>query len=119
MKQAQHVETLHRTAMELAQQAEMAPDTSRSQDLFRAAFEKERQAAELIEDRIDLEPTRSVLFRSAASLAMDCRDFAEAERLLEKGLAGRPPADLAEEMRSLRRSLPAKEPMGGRRAISG
>ena len=90
-----------------------APDPLHSQELFRAAFEKEREAAELIEDRTDLEPTRSVLFRSAASLAMDCRDFAEAERLLEKGLAGRPPEDLAEEMRNLRRSLPAKEPMGG------
>ncbi len=119
MNQAQQIETLHRTAMELAQQGEMASDTSRSQELFRAAFEKEREAAELLKDRLDLEPTRSVLFRSAASLAMDCRDFAEADRLLENGLAGRPPADLAEEMRDLRRLLPAKEPAAGRRAISG
>jgi hypothetical protein len=119
MKQAQHVETLHRTAIDLAQQAEMTSDTPRSQELFRAAFEKEREAAELLQDRVDLEPTRSVLFRSAASLAIDCRDFAEAERLLEKGLAGRPPADLAEEMKDLRRSLPTKEPAGGRRAVSG
>jgi hypothetical protein len=112
MKPAHDIETLHRTAMELAQQAEIAPDTPRSQELFRAAFEKEREAAELLEDRMDLEPTRSVLFRSAASLAMDCRDFAAAERLLEKGLAGSPPADLAEEMRNLRHSLPVK-PMRG------
>lgn len=119
MKQAQDIETLHRTAMELAQQAELAPDPPHSQKLFRAAFEKEREAAELIGDRADLGPTRSVLFRSAASLAMDCRDFMEAERLLEKGLSGRPPADLAEEMRELRRLLPAKKPMDRRRAISG
>ena len=114
MKQAQHIETLHRDAMELAHQAEAASDATRSQELFRSAFEKEREAAELLQDRLDLEPTRSVLLRSAASLALDCKDFTEAERLLEKGLAGRPPADLAEEMRSLRRSIPTKEPAGGR-----
>jgi hypothetical protein len=119
MKQAKTIETLHQVAMELAQEAEATPDATRSQELFRAAFEKEREAAELLQDRLDLEPTRSVLLRSAASLAVDCRDFAEAERLLEKGLAGRPPADLADEMRNLRRSIPTKAPFGGRRAISG
>jgi hypothetical protein len=116
MKQAQqHVETLHRTAMELAQEAEATSDTAISQKLFRAAFEKEREAAEILADRLDLEPSRSVLLRSAASLALDCHEFAEAERLLEKGLGGKPPADLAEEMRSLRRLIPA----GRHRAISG
>jgi hypothetical protein len=119
MKQAKIIETLHQSAMLLAQEAETTRDTARSQTLFRAAFEKEREAAELLQDRLDLEPTRSVLFRSAASLAVDCRDFAEAERLLEKGLAGRPPADIANEMRDLRRSIPAKAPLGERRAISG
>jgi hypothetical protein len=115
MKQVQHIETLHRRAMELAHEAEATSDTVLSQKLFRAAFEKEREAAEILTDRQDLEPSRSVLLRSAASLALDCHDFAEAERLLEKGLAGRPPADLAEEMRSLRRSIPADR----RKAISG
>jgi hypothetical protein len=117
MKQAKHIETLHQTAMELAQQAEATPDAIRARELFREAFEKEREAAELLQDRLDLEPTRSVLLRSAASLAVDCRDFAEAERLLDKGLSGKPPTDLAEEMRSLRRSIPGKEPV--RRAVSG
>lgn len=119
MKEAQHIERLHRNAMELAQEAEGAPDAARARKLFRAAFEKEREAAELLQDRLDLEPTRSVLLRSAASLAVDCQDFAEAERLLEKGLAGRPPADIAEEMRSLRRSIPASGPENRRRAVSG
>jgi hypothetical protein len=119
MKEAQRIETLHRTAMELAQEADTAPDAARARELFRAAFEKEREAAELLQDRLDLEPTRSVLLRSAASLAVDCHDFPEAERLLEKGLAGKPPADIAEEMRSLRRSIPSREPENRRRAVSG
>lgn len=118
MKEAQRIETLHRTAMELAQEADTAPDAARARELFRAAFEKEREAAELLLDCPDLEPTRSVLLRSAASLAVDCQDFAEAERLLDRGLAGRPPADIAEEMLSLRRSIPAKEPENRRRAAS-
>lgn len=120
MREAHRIESLHRMAMELAGRAEASRDPGRAHQLFREAFEKEREAAELLDDQTELEPTRSVLFRSAASLAVDCKDFTEAERLLAKGLAGSPPADVAEEMLSLRRSLPAsriKSSVGGRRAV--
>lgn len=117
MNEAHRIENLHRTAMELAERAEGSRDAGQALQLFRQAFEKEREAAELLENQPDLEPTRSVLFRSAASLAFDCHDFAEAERLLAKGLAGNPPADVAEEMISLRRSLPGPGSLGRRRAV--
>jgi hypothetical protein len=55
----------------------------------------------MLEHHLELEPTRSVLYRSAASLALDCSEFAEAERLIASGLAGYPPSEIAEELRDL------------------
>ena len=55
-------------------QALLSPDPQQAGKLFRSAFEEERKAAELLEGAYDYEPTRSVLYRSAATLARDCRD---------------------------------------------
>ena len=65
------------------------------------AFEMEREAAQTIESRLDLEPTRSVLHRSAASLALECNKSREAERLIGRALSGNPPEEIAEELRDL------------------
>lgn len=96
-----HAATLHETAMDLADQAVLTKNPSKSRELFRSAFEKERKAAEIWTKISGQEPTRSVLYRSAASLAVDCAEYAEAEVLIEKGLSGRPPADIAEELKEL------------------
>jgi hypothetical protein len=95
---------LHRKAMDLAEDAsfeQAAGRLDRAKQLYEAAFELERQAAELLDTRIDLEPTRSVLFRSAASLALDCSDPRTAERLLARALSGNPPPEIASELRDL------------------
>ena len=67
----------------------------------RAAFEFERQAADLIASDASSEPTRSILHRSAATLALDCGEPLQAERLALQGLSGKPPAEVAEELRNL------------------
>jgi hypothetical protein len=67
----------------------------------RSAFEQESQAAALVVDVIDAEPTRSVLHRSAASLAIDCGELQAAERLITTALSGNPPAEIAAELRDL------------------
>ncbi|HUT02508.1 MAG TPA: hypothetical protein VM163_01275 [bacterium] len=95
---------LHREAMTLADKAGVErrnghPD--RSLELTRKAFELERDAAQGTEDRAELEPTRSVLHRSAASLALECGESREAERLIARALAGNPPEEIAEELRDL------------------
>lgn len=72
-----------------------------SRECLRLAYEKEREAASSLERKIGFEPTRSVLYRSAASLAMECGEVREAERLIAYGLLGNPPADIAEELRDL------------------
>ena len=75
---------------------------SHADDLFRKAFELERQAAESVANSYKIEPSRSILLLSAASLALDCRDFQEAERLIAIGLSGKNvPDELCEEFREL------------------
>jgi hypothetical protein len=93
----------HNRAMELAEQAQIARlrgDRTTAATLTREAFEQERQAALALSD-IDIEPTRSVLHRSAAALALDSGENREAEKLVSAALAGNPPADVAEELRDL------------------
>jgi hypothetical protein len=67
----QTVEALHREAMELVDRAVLARqfgDRDQMTALTRAAFAKERAAADLVANEWDFEPTRSVLHRSAAVL---------------------------------------------------
>ncbi|WP_243146698.1 hypothetical protein [Scytonema sp. UIC 10036] len=52
-------------------------------------------------DLLDLEPTRSILHRSAAVLAVECSELRSAERLIGRALAGNPPDDIANELRDL------------------
>lgn len=102
MKEASN---FHHEAMELVDQAMMAQlhgDIAGAEKFLREAFKKERAAAQLIaSSKKSPEPTRSILCRSAASLAFQCKAFHEAEQLLHLGLSGHPPDEIAEEMRDL------------------
>jgi hypothetical protein len=71
-------------------------------EMYAEAFEYEQNAALFYVNMLDKEPTRSVLFRSAASLAIECNKFSDAERLIEKGLSGNPPEMIAVELKALR-----------------
>lgn len=71
---------------------------------FRRAFELEAEAASAFATRLDDEPTRSVLYRSAATLALDCKQVNDAERLICTALSGNPPEQIAEELRELHNS---------------
>src|SRR5262249_61315975 len=68
---------------------------------LRQALDHERRAAELAAADLALEPTRSVLHRSAATLAWQCGEYREAERLITTALSGTPPEAIAEELRDL------------------
>ncbi len=68
---------------------------------LQSAYRLEREAAESLNFKFDLEPTRSVLFRSAATLAYDCGLINEAEKLIHKALAGDPPTEIEEELQDL------------------
>jgi len=98
------VTKIHREAMKLAEEALLAKQKANLDlwmKLTREAFEKEREAAELLKNECEYEPTRSVLYRSAASLALDCGEIREAEKLISLALIGQPPEEIAEELRDL------------------
>jgi hypothetical protein len=98
------IQALHQEAMNLAESAlttKLKGDVAQADQLLRQAFEKEAQAAALTAHDLNAEPTRSVLHRSAASLAIDCGEFQVAERLIMTALAGEPPQEIAEELKDL------------------
>jgi hypothetical protein len=94
----------HERAMEIADlalEARRRGDGEQAEAYFHEAFLYERQAAERVAPDLQAEPTRSVLHRSAASLAAQSGEFREAERLIAVALAGNPPEEIAEELRDL------------------
>ena len=98
------IKTIHREAMEqtdLALAARQHGDEVAALRYFRKAYELEVQAAAAYATRLDAEPTRSVLFRSAATLALDCKLLPEAEKLVCTALSGDPPDEIADELRDL------------------
>jgi hypothetical protein len=97
----------HDKAMNLSQDALVLQLTSKVGylDMYAEAFDYEQQAAMLYLNTLDKEPTRSVLFRSAASLAIKCRKFNDAERLIEIGLSGNPPKMIATELKALQEQI--------------
>jgi hypothetical protein len=111
------IKQLHREAMDFFDRAEVAQIRGRTDDvpsLLLQAYEKEREAAELVKDRLDLEPTRSVLFRSAAALAKRCNRLREAEQLIGLGLAGNTPPEIAEELRNLFEEINYRRHLGAK-----
>lgn len=98
------IQALHQQAMDLAEAAAVARlrgAIEQAAQLTRQAFEQEAQAANLIASVLDAEPTRSVLHRSAASLAIECGELRTAERLIATALSGNPPPEIAEELKDL------------------
>jgi len=98
------VNKLHRKAMAKSDQAfieKMAGNIGLWKKLISEAYKLEKEAAALLVNDFESEPTRSVLHRSAASLAIDCMELREAERLIATALAGNPPEEIANELRDL------------------
>lgn len=98
------INELHRQAMALADQAEEAKRngyTDKYLDLTRDAMYLESKAAWKVFGDLTLEPSRSVLFRSAAALAIESHELRVAERLIGAALAGQPPPEIAEELRDI------------------
>jgi len=107
------IDELHEKAMNLAEEAFYAKENDKlkkAQSKYLAAFEYEKAAATLLVNEYDQEPTRSVLFRSAACLLLNLpfpenAHFRQAERMVAYGLSGNPPVEIAEELREAWREL--------------
>ncbi|MBL8874430.1 MAG: hypothetical protein JNM86_01400 [Phycisphaerae bacterium] len=94
---------LHSEAMDLLEKAVI----QRAQGKVAAAkrnladaFKKEHAAARLAVSEQVAEPTRAILLKSAAHLAVDVGENRVAEQLICTALAGDPPDEIAEELRS-------------------
>lgn len=95
---------VHRKAMIMAQDAYVSlsqGDEETACRLYEEAFKLEKEAALSFSFEETKEPTRSVLFRSAATLAMKCKKYRDAEKMVALGLAGNPPSEIANELRDL------------------
>jgi len=98
------VDDLHPRAMDLAEEAFghlRRGDEARAKTYFLEALKLEQEAAFLLQPVEGSEPSRSILFRSAAFLAYNAEDFDSAERLVAQGLAGFPPFEIKEELKDL------------------
>ncbi|MBQ3914438.1 MAG: hypothetical protein II692_03545 [Paludibacteraceae bacterium] len=106
------IRTLHNEAMDLALQGDIAakadPKGEESIRLYTEAFEKEREAALLADFMQNPEPGLSILYRSAASLAIQCGRYREAEQLIAKALSGSPTNEIARELRELLQNIYAQ-----------
>lgn len=100
----EELEEFHRMAMdnsELALIALHSGDMERFFQLSASAFIYEKKAALGFYDQ-QIEPSRSVLFRSAAYIALDNADFVEAQKLYEYALEGEVPTEIREELEELK-----------------
>lgn len=98
------VNDLHTKAMDIAEEAfdlQLHGDNESAMKLFVQALNLEQRAAFMLNPLPENEPSRSILFRSAASLAYNARDYEIAEKLVAQGLTGSPPPEIAEELRDL------------------
>jgi len=110
------LDELHNKAMELADAGFYANKKGHiveAKKRYQEAFEYEKAAAMLLMSDYDMEPSRSVLFRSAASLILSYptinkQEFREAERMVAFGLIGNPPDEILEELRDVLKSLQDK-----------
>jgi hypothetical protein len=95
MRKAQSLHTSAMQAVDRALAARRADQAAASMELFREALRLESAAATATRDQ----PSRGILFRSAAHIALECQDHDAAEQLACQGLLGRPPEGVAEELR--------------------
>ena len=103
---------VHEEAMFLSQEADMAKlmgDNSKAQTLYKQSFVLENEAAVAYAYLFDKEPIRSILYRSAASLAIECQLFREASQLIHQGLTNNTPPDVADELHDLYKQLPQNQ----------
>lgn len=98
------VKDLHNQAMDLAEIAllsKMKGDIENYKVHTKSALSKEIEAISLLDMNNPIEPTFSILYRSAATLALDIGENRLSEKLISTALSKNPPLEIAEELRDL------------------
>ncbi|MEN0050320.1 MAG: hypothetical protein AAF806_24865 [Bacteroidota bacterium] len=102
----------HEQAMQLAEEAFFAKrskEIEKAKELYTSAFRLEREAALALVSDYEQEPTRSVLFQGAATLALASEQELEAERMIRFALLGNPPKQIKQELYELLEELQEKK----------
>lgn len=98
------IRLLHKEAIDLVKNANIFLDNNDRKNylsIIEKAFYLEKEASMELAMNFSAEPTRSVLFRSAANLAYLCGKFDEAKKLIHFALTGEPFHELYEELLEL------------------
>lgn len=102
------IRSIHGRAMEFMRIAKQDLE-NRDKDNYlkntQAAFDLEQEAAYALLSNFESEPTRSVLFRSAANLAYNLGQYDQAEKLIYQALSGSPHAEIKAELLSLKETI--------------
>ena len=99
-----NINEFHDKAMNLAEKAFLAQqkgDNSTFVQLSKEAFLLEKAAALLLQNQVDVEPSRSILFKSAAFLAFDAQEYQECRDMITYTLLGEPDNVIKAEMNQL------------------
>lgn len=99
------IRNIHGRAMELMRIAAQNLENRDKENYLAnmaAALELEKEAAYELLNNFESEPTRSVLFRSAANLAYNLGHYEQAEKLVYQALAGSPHQEIKDELLNLK-----------------
>jgi hypothetical protein len=99
---------LHNKAMEYAELGFLAQKYGFESDALhnlKYALELETKAANSISNNAENEPSRSILYRSAASLAELCSEYKIAEELIKQGISDFTPNELLIEFKELKSKI--------------
>ena len=103
-----NIRSSHKKAMELVKNANLQfeqGEFDKYNELIEQAFYLEKESAEFLKEKIDVEPTRSVLYRSAANLAFSLKRYEDAYLLAFEGLNGKPFPEIKGELNNLLQSI--------------
>ncbi len=98
------INQLHEQAMDLAEKAFLARqkgDKITFIRLSKEAFLLEKAAAMYLKDKLETEPSRSILFKSAAFLAFDAQEYQSCRDMITYTLLGKPDSIIKAEMKAL------------------
>ena len=104
----------HKTAMRLvdkARQFAFEGESKRADKTYRQAMTFEKKSALAAKKENIGEPSVSILFRSAASIALQVQEWEDAKNLAAEGLTKMTPADIAKELRSILKRVAKRAPV--------
>ncbi len=104
-----HNKAMYKVEIAIIEKHTKGGDPEKVKKLYAEAFELERQAAEMVPIAAENEPSRSILYRSAANMAFNANMDYEAKEMCNVGLAGNPPQEIRNEIMGLLNTIQAME----------